>query len=96
MIHTSSFIALINTVSLYPKLAAPKEKLDPETGAVSPFGLLNDAEHAVHFYWDKRFAKNGGIIGIHPNDNTATVWLKADDSVKRIEDAGNSARLVSI
>ncbi|WP_215508434.1 hypothetical protein [Peptoniphilus sp. EMRHCC_23] len=50
MIHTSSFIALINTVSLYPKLAAPKEKLDPKAGAESPFGLLNDAEHAVHFY----------------------------------------------
>ena len=38
---------------------------------MSPFGLLNDAEHAVNFYPDKQFTKNGGIIGIHPNDNTA-------------------------
>ena len=63
---------------------------------MSPFGLLNDAEHAVHFYPDKQFIKNGGIIGIHPNENTATLWLKADDLVKRIEEAGNPARLVSI
>lgn len=63
---------------------------------MSPFGLLNDAEHAVHFDPDKQFTKNGGIIGIHPNDNTATVWLKAEDLVKRIEEAGNPARLVSI
>lgn len=73
-----------------------KEKLDLETGAVSPFGLLNDAEHAVHFYLDKQFTKNGGIIGIHPNDNTATVWLKADDLVKIIEEAGNPVHVVSI
>lgn len=63
---------------------------------MGPFGLLNDAEHAVNFYPDKQFTKNGGIIGIHPNDNTAPQWIKADDSVKLIEEAGNPARLVSI
>lgn len=63
---------------------------------MSPFGLLNDAEHAVHFYLDKQFAKNGGIIGIHPNDNTATLRLKAENLIKLIEDAGNPAHVVSI
>lgn len=56
---------------------------------MSPFGLLNDTEHAVHFYLDRQFTKNSGIIGIHPNDNTATLWLKAEDLVKIIEEAGN-------
>lgn len=63
---------------------------------MSPFGLLNDAEHAVHFYLDKRFTKNGGIIGIHPNDNTATVWLKAEDLIQLIEAAGNPVHVVSM
>ena len=63
---------------------------------MSPFGLLNDAEHAVNFYLDKQFTKNGGIIGIHPNDNTATVWLKAEDLIKLIEEDGNPVHLVSI
>ena len=62
---------------------------------MSLFGLLNDAEHAVRFYPDKQFTKNGGIIGLHPNDNTS-LWIKADDLMKRIEDVGNPARLVSI
>ena len=63
---------------------------------MSPFGLLNDAEHAVHFDPDKQFAKNGGIIGIHPNDNSATLWLKAEDLIKIIEDADNPVHVVSI
>lgn len=35
-------------------------------------------------------------IGIHPNDNTATVWLKGPDLVKVIEDHGNTVNLVEI
>ncbi|MDY3118359.1 MAG: prolyl-tRNA synthetase associated domain-containing protein [Peptoniphilus sp.] len=73
-----------------------KEKLGLEPGSVSPFGLLNDAEHAVHFYLDRQFTKNGGIIGIHPNENTATVWLKAEDLIQLIEEAGNPVHVVSI
>ena len=49
-------------------------------GAVTPLGLLNDAEHKVELYLDAAFM--GGMMGIHPNDNTATVWLKPDDLVE--------------
>ncbi|MCU6786255.1 YbaK/EbsC family protein [Aedoeadaptatus acetigenes] len=82
-------IAFIDITELYPKPAAPKDKLDPEAGAESPFGLLNNAEHAVHFYPDKQFTKNGGIIGIHPQRQHRRPVVKAEDLVKRIEDAGN-------
>lgn len=58
-------------------------------GAVSPFGLLNDAEKKVVFYIDGAFKDGLGLIGIHPNDNTATVWLKAEDLIKIIQDHGN-------
>lgn len=65
-------------------------KLNLIPGAVTPFGLLNDKEHTVTLYIDKEFKDDKGIIGVHPNDNTATVWLNVDDLVKLIEQNGNT------
>ena len=55
-------------------------------GAVTPFGLLNDSEHRVKLYMDRDF--EGGSLGIHPNDNTATVWLQATDLLVLLQEAG--------
>ena len=63
---------------------------------MSPFGLLNNEEHDVIFYLDRQFTKQGGIIGIHPNDNTATVWLQAEDLVALLEEAGTKVNVVAI
>jgi len=63
-------------------------------GAVSPFGLLNDSEKKVVFYMDIEFKRGSGLVGVHPNDNTATVWLKADDLVRIIEEHGNEVHIV--
>ena len=65
-------------------------------GAVSPFGLLNDAEKKVVFYIDEAFKEASGLIGVHPNDNTATVWLKAEDLIRIIENNGNEVHVVEI
>lgn len=62
-------------------------------GAVSPLGLLCDEEHKVKFYLDEAFEE--GSIGIHPNDNTATVWLKTKDLVRIISEHGNCVEMVS-
>ena len=63
-------------------------------GSVSPFGLLNDSEKRVFFYLDSEFL--GHKIGIHPNDNTATVWLETDDLVKLIREHGTPMELVEL
>ena len=63
-------------------------------GAVTPLGILNDTEHRVHFYLDAEFMRNK--IGVHPNDNAATVWLQADDLIKLIRENGNEAEYVEI
>ena len=63
-------------------------------GSVSPLGLLNDAERLVHFYMDAEFA--GNKIGIHPNDNTATIWLLADELMELIKKHGNEAEYTQI
>ena len=65
-------------------------------GTVSPFGLLNDVEKKVVFYIDAAFMGDKGLIGIHPNDNTATVWLKAEDLIRIIENHGNEVHVVEI
>ncbi len=66
-------------------------------GSVSPFGLLNDKECKVKFYLDKAFVESDkGILGIHPNDNTATVWIKANDLVDIIKKHGNEVNVVEI
>ena len=55
-------------------------------GAVTPLGLLNDQEHKVTFWLDKSFLAGSGLIGVHPNDNTATVWLKTQDLLRLLEE----------
>lgn len=63
-------------------------------GSVTPLGLLNDTECRVHFYLDSEFA--GNLIGIHPNDNTATVWMQAEELVQLIQEHGNEVDISKI
>ena len=50
-------------------------------GAVTPMGILNDENNIVKFYLDKEFLEEPKFLGVHPNDNTATIWIKTDDLI---------------
>lgn len=63
-----------------------KDILGLVPGSVSPLGVLNNRENNVNIFIDKDFTKEPYIIGIHPNDNTATIWLKTKDLIKIIEE----------
>ena len=63
-------------------------------GSVTPLGLLNDKEHKVRFYLDADFTDS--LMGIHPNENTATVWIKSADLVRIIKEHGNEVETVQI
>ncbi len=63
-------------------------------GAVTPLGLLNDAERKVTLFLDSAFS--GGLVGVHPNDNTATVWLHSEDLTRLIGEHGNTVCVVEI
>ena len=65
-------------------------------GSVTPLGLLNDKELKVTFYLDKDFLNGKQIIGIHPNENTATLWLKIEDLINIIKEHGNEVEIVEI
>lgn len=67
-----------------------------KSGSVTPLGLLNDNDSKVIFYLDEDFLNDNGIIGVHPNDNTATVWLKALDLIDIIQEHGNPVNVIKI
>lgn len=61
-----------------------REILWLETGAVTPLVLLNAPD--VTLYLDE--ALLGGRIAVHPNTNTATVWLQTADLVRLLHARG--------
>lgn len=69
--------------------------LGVQQGSVSPLGILNDESQSVVFVADEDL-KNDPAVGVHPNDNTATIWLKFSDLQKLIQDHGNSIVFVHL
>ncbi len=69
--------------------------LDLIPGAVTPLGILNDSEKKVKLFLDEELLKCG-LIGVHPNDNTATVWLKTTELIDIITEHGNEVEAVRI
>lgn len=75
---------------------ALKEKLDLIHGSVCPFGLLSNEACDVKFYLDADFLKEPYLIGCHPNDNTATVFVKAEDMINLIREHGTDVEVVGL
>lgn len=65
------------------------ERLGLIPGAVTPLGVLNDETRSVKVFLDRDFLQEPGLVGVHPNDNTATVWLKTEDLIRLIREHGN-------
>ena len=55
--------------------------LNIEPGSVSPLGILNDKEC---------------VVPVHPNDNTATIWMKLTDLLDVIKMHGNQVNFISV
>ena len=66
-----------------------------QSGLVSPFGLLNDTSKSVIFVSSKNLPPSA-IIGIHPNDNTATVWLTFGDLLTLLSELQAEVKLVEM
>lgn len=71
-----------------------KKYMDLTPGAVTPLGLLNVEEAPITLYLDSEFKDS--IIGIHPNENTATVCLQGDDLVALLRENGCEVEIVEI
>ena len=74
-------------------MASPEELneiLGLGLGSVTPFGLLKDAERRVEWGLSPFF--RGKLIGVHPNRNTATVYLAAQDLFRLLKQRGCRCR----
>jgi len=64
-------------------------------GSVSPFGLINDHEHAVRVVLDRDF-QTATRLAFHPNINTLTFTVTLADFKKFLESCGNAVQHVTV
>ncbi len=69
-----------------------KNLLGVAPGSVTPLGLLNDTDCRVHLFIDMDFME--GMIGVHPNENTATVWMQTADLTRIVKEHGNEVKIM--
>ena len=76
---------------------ASEERLEKymglKKGAVTPLGILNDENCTVEVYMDEDLCKLERI-GVHPNDNTASVYLSPDNLLTIIREHGNPVEIL--
>lgn len=56
-------------------------------GSVTPLGVLNDPVGSVPLCLDRELAHK--LLGIHPNENTATLYLRCEDLTALLESQGH-------
>lgn len=64
-------------------------------GSVTPLGVINELDIQVEVYFDEDLMSEE-IIGVHPNENDATVWLSFESIKQVIESMGNVFGTVSV
>ncbi|KAB3525616.1 prolyl-tRNA synthetase associated domain-containing protein [Alkaliphilus serpentinus] len=64
-------------------------------GAVTPLGVINDESGSVEVVFDQDLIGKEKL-GVHPNDNTATLWISYEDLVKVIEETRHKIVYIQI
>ena len=72
-----------------------KKHLNITKGSVSPLGIINDATRSIPVLIDEDL-KDAMKIGVHPNKNTATLWMTHAAIVRAVTAHGNEVVHVSI
>lgn len=90
---------LSSTINSRPLSFASEEDLSSylglSKGSVTPLGILNDASRQVEVMVDASLLSHGDI-GVHPNDNTATVFISLRDLERLISDHGNYFQFIRV
>ena len=61
---------------------------------MSPFGILKNDTKDVKVFIDNKL-KGDMSIGVHPNENTATIFIATSDIEKIIKEHGNLVEYIS-
>ena len=64
-------------------------------GAVTPLGVINDREHKAEVVMDRDLA-GAKRLGVHPNVNTATVWMSFDGLLAYVSHFGGKVTYISV
>jgi len=64
-------------------------------GSVSPFGLINDTEHHVHLFLDRRLL-DAPSLSFHPNDCRATVVISRGEFARYLAAVGNRFEYIDL
>ena len=64
-------------------------------GSVTPLGVINDKDKKVEVYFDEDLVDEE-VIGVHPNENDATVWISFNQLKSIILSNGNHFGIVKI
>lgn len=71
------------------------EKMQLTAGTVSPFGLLNNADHDIDVYIDQDIVDEARM-SFHPNTNDKTLFVRTSDLFKFLEDLAYPAHIVKL
>ncbi len=78
---------------------ASQERLEKylclQKGEVTPLGVLFDEDKAVEVFFDAALPEKG-MVGVHPCDNTATVFLPFEALRRLVEEHGNACKMVEL
>ncbi|MDR3046204.1 MAG: prolyl-tRNA synthetase associated domain-containing protein [Bacteroidales bacterium] len=69
--------------------------LGVKPGSVTPFGFINDTEHAVYLFLDKTL-QNAKRLSFHPCINTASLIIKKEDLIRFVEYCGNGYEWIEL
>ncbi len=66
-----------------------------ESGSVSPFGLINDADNHVIFFIDETLLQ-AESLSFHPNDCRGTVVISREEFARYLDGVGNPYEYMSL
>ncbi len=72
-----------------------KKHLNLNEGSVTPLGVLFDTENAVQVVFDKELLLQKKV-GVHPGENTATIFVDPKDLANLLQEQGHAVRWVTL
>lgn len=69
--------------------------LGVKPGSVSLFGLVNDKEHHVYVFIDKKLSE-AKYLSFHPNDNRASLVISQSNFKKFLDNTGNGYEFIDM
>lgn len=78
----------------FAKQEAMEKMLNVKPGSVTPLAILNNQDKNILMIFDQELQNQ--TIGMHPMENTATVFLKFEDLYNLLLPHGNEIRIIDL